>query len=203
MEGTGIFRFYSLDQIVEKIEDNTINDVWKPAIISRAKNNKQLIIDLASYLLSLDSTSWGKRIEHNMLDLYTNDKDVYKTISDKFKENVFHRFEPEDTIIELLDKPKTILCEKLPHNKYQYRAYLLPHKLAGDIDAKRKYLDWLITQKPYITCTPAVQKWFLKTDWNWDRRYILVEDERALLMLKLRNSEVVGSVYNYLVSDKY
>jgi hypothetical protein len=47
-----------------------------------------------------------------------------------------------------------------------------------------------------------VQKWFLKTDWNWDRRYVLVEDEGTLLMMKLRNSDVVGTVYNYVVTDK-
>jgi hypothetical protein len=42
----------------------------------------------------------------------------------------------------------------------------------------------------------------MKTEWNWDRRYVLVEDEGTLLMLKLRNPEVMGSVYNYVLSDK-
>jgi hypothetical protein len=42
----------------------------------------------------------------------------------------------------------------------------------------------------------------MKTDWNWDRRYVLVEDEGTLLLMKLKNSEVVGTVYNYVIVDK-
>jgi hypothetical protein len=74
--------------------------------------------------------------------------------------------------------------------------------MAGDKEGKQKYIAWLKTQEDRVTCTPAVEKWFMTTDWNWDRRYILVQDESTLLMLKLRNSEVVGRIYNYVVSDK-
>jgi hypothetical protein len=70
------------------------------------------------------------------------------------------------------------------------------------VEAKQKFLDWLIIQSPKITCTSAVQSWFMKTDWNWDRRYVLVEDEGTLLLMKLKNSEVVGTVYNYVIVDK-
>jgi hypothetical protein len=137
-----------------------------------------------------------------MMDIYTNDREFYEELSTKFKDAIVQRFEPDEIYVDLLDNPKTIICDKLPHNKYNFRVYLLPHKLAGDRDAKQKFIDWLIAQSPKITCTPAVQQWFLKTDWNWDRRYVLVEDEGTLLMMKLRNSDVVGTVYNYVVTDK-
>jgi hypothetical protein len=67
---------------------------------------------------------------------------------------------------------------------------------------KNKYIDWIKTQDPRITCTPALEKWFINTDWNWDRRYVLVEDEATVLMMKLRNTEVVGTVYKFVISDK-
>ena len=67
---------------------------------------------------------------------------------------------------------------------------------------KNNYLDWIKKQDPRITCTPALEKWFINTDWNWDRRYVLVEDEATVLMMKLRNAEVVGSVYKFVISDK-
>jgi len=92
--------------------------------------------------------------------------------------------------------------KKLPHNKYQFRVYLLPHKLAGDTEEKEKFINWMKTQNSKIRLTDTVIKWFMHTDWNWDRRYILVEDEPTLLMLKLRNSSVVGRIYNYVISDK-
>jgi hypothetical protein len=136
------------------------------------------------------------------MDFYTNDRNFYEELSLKFESAMLHRFEPNLETLDLLDTPQTILAAKLPHNRYHYKVYLLPHKMAGDKESKKKYVDWLKSQDPRITCTPAVQKWFIKTDWNWDRRYVLVEDEHTLLMLKLRNSEVVGRVYNYIISDK-
>ena len=74
--------------------------------------------------------------------------------------------------------------------------------MANDRPAKKKYIDWLKTQMPRVTCTSAVETWFLATDWNWDRRYILVEDDQTLLMMKLRNADVVGKIYNFVISDK-
>lgn len=202
VEGSGIFRFYPLDQIVEKLKESDHKTYHAHYIVGKAQSNKNQIQDLTTFFLTLDSSTWTKRLEGNLLDFYTNDRKIYEDISNYFHSSVFHRFEPDENSINLLDESKTIVCEKLPHNKYLYRAYLLPHKMAGDRETKQKYLDWLISQKPKITCTPAVQKWFIKTEWNWDRRYVLVEDDYALLMLKLRNSDVVGSIYKYVISDK-
>jgi hypothetical protein len=74
--------------------------------------------------------------------------------------------------------------------------------MAGDKEGKMQYVNWLKKQYPKVTCTEAVEKWFVTTDWNWDRRYILVKDESMLLMLKLRNPDVVGRIYNYQLCDK-
>jgi hypothetical protein len=173
------------------------------SILSKAYNEKENILKLSNFLESYDRTLWTKRIENSRIDLYTNDVDFYNKLSINFQDVLVHRFEPNtDSIDQLNNSPSTVMVKKLPHNKYQYRAYLLPHKMAGDKEGKQKYIAWLKTQEGRITCTPAVERWFIKTDWNWDRRYILVEDESTLLMLKLRNSEVVGRIYNYVVSDK-
>jgi len=48
----------------------------------------------------------------------------------------------------------------------------------------------------------AVKTWFIRTEWNWDRRYILVEDEQTLFMMKLRSAEVVGKTHEYQLVDK-
>lgn len=203
MEGNGIFRFYPLDQIVEKLNESDHKSYSEQYIIGKALTNKDTVVNLTNFFLTLDFRSWSKRLEGNLLDFYTNDRKAYEDISNYFHSLVFHRFEPDEQYLDLLSESKIIVCDKLPHNKYLYRVYLLPHKMTGDLEGKQKYLDWIVTQKPKITCTPAVQKWFIKTDWNWDRRYVLVEDDHALLMLKLRNSDVVGSIYKYVISDKY
>ena len=53
-----------------------------------------------------------------------------------------------------------------------------------------------------ILISPIVKDWFIKTEYNWDRRYVLVEDSQTLLLLKLRNSEALGRIYDYVISDK-
>jgi hypothetical protein len=200
--GCAIFRNYKFDYIKELCLSPS--EIVKPYNVhQKAYNNRENILRLCEILEKYDSKLWTKRIENSNLDLYTNDPLFYKDISDEFQDTVLYQFEPDSSTANLLeDSPSVMVVKKLPHNKYQYRVYLLPHKMAGDLEGKQRYIDWLKNQGDKVTCTPAVEHWFIKTDWNWDRRYILVENESMLLMLKLRNSEVVGRIYNYIVSDK-
>ncbi len=200
LHSASMFRIYSLSEIRDICLNKSTTRLYgaKP----KTEEEATYVLDLVNYLETLDPKSWSKRSEWHNIDFYTNDQYMYDDLSINFKDIVIHRSEPSSANIDTLDQNKVIVTTKLPHNKYNYRVYLNPHKLKGDTDSKKKYLDWLIAQAPRITCTDAVQRWFLKTDWNWDRRYVLVEDEGTLLMLKLRNPEVVGSVYNYVISDK-
>jgi hypothetical protein len=200
--GCAIFRNYSFDDI-KKLCLNSSNVDRPYSVHQKAYLNKEDIIRLCEALEKYDSKSWTKRIENSNIDLYTNDIEFYKSISAEFKDIIIHQFEPDPATIDLLtDSHSAVAVKKLPHNRYQYKVYLLPHKMAGDREGKQRYVDWLKNQGTKVTCTPAVENWFIRTDWNWDRRYILVENEAILLMLKLRNSEVVGRIYNYVLSDK-
>ena len=200
-KGANVFRSYSLSDIQEYFSNGTPDD--RPySMLSRAWADKDELIKLSTFLLAYDPTIWTKRIEHSYIDFYTNDREFYDSLAAAFNYRVNQQFEPDAEISELLEQPQSIVVTKLPHNRYKHKVYLKPHKMAGDIEGKTKYVEWLKSQSPRITCTPAVEKWFIKTDWNWDRRYVLVEDEHTLLMLKLRNSEVAGKVYNYIITDK-
>jgi len=200
--GAPVFRLEDMDKVIDFC--NTADTDARPYSLShKVRDHKEHIIDLASFLKSYDPSIWSKRVESNIIDVYTNDRQFYEDLTDKFLETVVHRFEPDQQTEDLLrDGTHYIVSKKLPHDRYQFRAYLLPHKMSGDRDGKQQYLNWIKKQDEKITLTPAVEKWFLTTDWNWDRRYVLVEDEATLIMLKLRNSEVVGKIYNYVVSDK-
>jgi len=202
LNGSTIFRQKTLDYI-KSFCLSAYTEERPYTVLAKAYKEKENILALANFLERYDSKLWTKRIESSRIDFYTNNVEFYNKLSSNFKDILVHRFEPDPASIDQLNvSPSTVVVKKLPHNKYQYRAYLLPHKMAGDKEGKKKYIAWLKTQEDRVTCTPAVEKWFMTTDWNWDRRYILVEDESTLLMLKLRNSEVVGRIYNYVVSDK-
>lgn len=201
VEGSGLLRTLSLDDIKSFCLAEA-PPVRAFSTQTKAWNNREQLLELSNFLSNYDPTLWAKRIEHVWIDLYSNDLNFYNALSEQFESIISHRFEPPAGLEDLLDQPQLIVADKYPHNKYQYKVYLLPHKLAGKKEEKQKYVDWLKGQSPRITCTPAVQNWFIKTDWNWDRRYVLVENEPSLLMLKLRNSEVVGRVYKYHITDK-
>lgn len=200
--GAAIFRYKDLNWVKEFCSQ--AENTERPySVYFKAFQQKESIIELCNFLETYDASAWTKRIENNNIDFYTNDKNFYQGLSLKFAEAVIHRFEPSQDSIEILNNSTSaVSVKKLPHNRYHFKVYLLPHKMAKDREQKRKYVDWLKLQSPKITCTEAVEKWFILTDWNWDRRYVLVEDEHTLLMLKLKNSEVVGRVYNYVLSDK-
>jgi hypothetical protein len=199
-KGSAFFRNNSVDKVIDFCNTGEPGG-YANSLQTIAYNNKEGILTLAEFFKEYDTNVWSKRIEGNSMDVYTNDSVLYDKFSAKFKDIIIHRFEPDLTNIDQLTDEKVIVCKKLPHKIYQYKVYLLPHKMA-DKEEKRAVVEWLKKQKPKVTCTPAVERWFIKTDWNWDRRYILVQDEQSLLMLKLRAAEVIGRIYNYVVSDK-
>ena len=203
LPGVALFRLRPLKEIKDFCLSEDPPDNHRYSVWHRAYNNREIIYDICVFLENHDEKSFSKRLERDSIDFYSNDKDFYNNISTKFLEILEHRFEPDESTIDLLNQSNScIAVKKLPKNRYNYRVYLLPHKMAHDLEGKKKYINWIKTQTPRITCTKAVENWFIKTEWNWDRRYVLVEDEATLLMLKLRNSEVVGRIYNFVISDK-
>ena len=170
---------------------------------TKAYANRETILDLSNFLGGYTKEDYNLRIESSFFDVYTNNPKFYNSVSNRFAGMLRHRFEPDAATTELLNENKNyISVKKLPKERYNYRVYLLPHKMAKDREGKQKFVNWLKAQSPRITCTPAIEKWFVTTDWNWDRRYVLVEDESMLLMMKLRNADVVGKIYNFVISDK-
>lgn len=188
--GVSTTRIYDFKDINDGIFEGEESS-WKV----KAHQNRKSISDLFTYLDTLND--YFKRIERDHIDVYTNDKSVYDDLYNQFKNQTYHRFEPDEEVVQYLDQ-KNIIVKKFPKNRYQYRVYLKPHNVKDKTD-KEKFLSWLRSQNPKISVSDAVQQWFINTDWNWDRRYILVEDEPTLLMLKLRGSDIVGSVYNYII----
>lgn len=156
---------------------------------------------LASLLDSLDRNGFAVRIEGKILDFYTNDLDDFEKISKEFESVVRFCSMPDDNFQQALQTPRSILAKKLPYDRYRYKVFLHPHKIKDRAD-KTRYVDWLDTQEPRIRITDVVKQWFKHTDWNWDRRYMYVEDDHTLLILKMKNPEALGSVYTYVLYDK-
>ena len=166
--------------------------------------NKSKNLELTNFLESINNLNpndYAKRLENNCMDIYTNDKKIFDDLSDRFRDHLKSASVPSEDFENSIKDSHSILAKKLPHNRFRYKIYLQPHRIKSAEDRK-KYIDWLETQKPRINITDTVKTWFYKTHWNWDRRYMYVEDEHTLLILKLKNSEALGTVYSFVVSDK-
>ena len=201
IEGCAILRGRPIHTVKSVFGQDMDEKVFYPQWRTKSFVNRSSIIRFSEFMKEFPTDSYAVRIENDRLDVYTNDQDLYNTLSSTCEENIIQRFQPDIDNLHLLNRAQhTIIVNKLPKNRYNYRVYLLPHRMIRE--DKNKYIDWIKTQDTRITCTPALEKWFINTDWNWDRRYVLVEDEATVLMMKLRNTEVVGTVYKFVISDK-
>lgn len=157
------------------------------------ERGKPEITKLVNILEAYPRNAWSTRLE-GTFSVYTNDVNLYTDISNNF--DVIERSEPAANTS--FENPNTISVKKLPFGKYRYKVFLKPHKIRGE-DEKVAYIDWLVTQKPRITLSTAIMDWIMRTRWTGDPRYILVEDENTLLMLRMRNDAAVGRIYEYIV----
>jgi hypothetical protein len=200
--GISVMRINSIEKLVDfDKEAYPEGNGYRQSSLIKAHNNKLPITKLARILNSYDKDAYAKRIESNRIDIYTNDKTVCDSIDKDLSDKVAYISIPDNNQLDILNTG-LIPVQKLPHGIYKYKVYLLPHKFKNDVPNKNKYLAWLDQQNPKILISEKVKKWFIDTNWNWDRRYIYVQDEHTLLLLKLRASEAMGRVYEYSTVDK-
>ena len=198
--GISGLRYYELPKFLEICQTQKILSspdlTWRDRIMNEMIKNKNVWAKLIPYLNTVEKETYSKRLEGDFIDLYTNDKAFYEGLCNNFSEYVRLRFQPPKGMeTEMLEEEKKIFVKKLPYDVYGYRAYLHPHKIARE--DKKQLVNWMANQKPKITFTNAIQTWLLNTDQNWDRRYIYIDNEQTLLMIKLRSPNLLGQVFKY------
>lgn len=156
---------------------------------------------LADKLSGLTKDQYAKRVESNTTDIYLNDKSIFDEFCVCFTDNIKKLYVIDPEIENFQNVDHVIISKKYPHDKYRFKVFLQPHKIK-DIKEKADFIDWLSSQNSKVRISDTVKSWFLVTVWNWDRRYMYVEDEQTLLMLKLRKNEAIGTIYNYVLCDK-
>lgn len=197
--GAAIFRIYTQDDIVKLMADQN-HFKRKSYYTEKAVDHKDHILNIIDFLKKNRLSDMPTRIERDSIDFYTNDRSIYESMSLKFLDRLIHRAEIRQGAI--IDADNIISVSKYPHGKYQYKIFLKPHKFNSDLDLKKQYLSWIDSQGEKIKMSSAVRCWFLENNYNWDPRYIYIEDESTLLMLSMRNSDAIGKVYRYHIIDK-
>lgn len=200
--GISYCRYHLHDGKIDLFLDHILPTRFRYATSVKAESNKELIKRFCNHLVNYDKSNYSIRVERDRVDFYSNDRNIYEQLYLEFADISIHRFEPEHGKEVLLESSGSkILAKKYPHDKYQYKVFLQPHKMIFDKILRTNYLNWLDSNQN-IKISDAVKAWFINTNWNWDRRYILVADSQTLLMLKLKNPDVIGKIYEYEIVDK-
>lgn len=167
---------------------NDVDSISKNSTLGlEVRNLATLLAEIKEYQL---------RIENKFVDIYLDSKDEIDKLASQFQNNIVHVCYPHPDLLLNNTSSKNIIANKLPYDRYRFKVFLKPHNMK-DKDQKQTYLDWLESQNPRIFITNSTKQWFLNTDWNWDRRYMYVEDDKTLVMAKMRQSDVLGSIYTY------
>ncbi len=195
IEGCSFIRQKLFDDIDSSFDNLKITNIYHRKIL----NNREDLIRISSELKRLPRESFDLRVETDIIDVYTNDEAIFSMLITVLPEKIRFAQKPQDPTGQQLSDKKTILVKKYPQEKFKMRVYLKPHKMS-DPEEKESYLLWLKSVNG-VSISDAVETWFYNTNWNWDRRYILVDDEKTLLMLKLKNSNVIGTIYNLVLQD--
>lgn len=156
--------------------------------------HKTQILEFIDVMESYPKDSWYTRLEY-YFTVFTNDIKLYDELSAKYV--IVERSEPDLSNISLIE-PNTISVKKLPFGRYQYKVYLKPHKIVDPVE-KLEYIKWMKTQVPRITFSEPIRDWIMYTRWSGDARYILVEDEYTLLLIRMRNQAIIGRIYRHVV----
>ena len=202
--GIGSIRYKSIDDFIDFIinrKRNGLHYYISSSTVQKIQNNSKMILSFLKTLQAIPEDQWGKRIECDNIDVYTNNKDLFDTLSQSFENETVHRFEPAGDP-NLLSSDGICVVKHYPYHQYQYKVFLQPHRFNGDAERKKSFIDWLDTQGDKVHISQAVKDWFITTNWNWDRRYMYIDNEQTLLMLKMSESQALGRIHKYVLLDK-
>jgi len=199
--GISVMRERDFTQIREYVKNPPDRMLrWRGSFIHDVTANKDNITSVIDFLETLPKERYQTRIETSNLDIYTDTDEVFSQAMLILPEKISSAYAPAPGTSDLLSNKKNILVKKFPENKFQHKVFLHPHK-SSDITNKALIVKWIKSQD-HLHITDSTAQWFITTNWNWDRRYIMAQNEQSLLMLKLRCGDLVGPVYDYKLVDK-
>lgn len=175
---------------------------WKAKNAHLIHSNSKAWLTLLEILNSVPKNESTVRIESNILDVYTNNKNMYDSLCYEFADRTRNRHEPAPGMTDtLLDSNQEIFVKELPHGMYNFQVDI-KSPLTLKYDELLNLADWCKSRKPAIAFTDATYNWLLKRDVYNTRRWIYVDTESTLLMLRLRCNDLLGTVRKYIKTGK-
>jgi hypothetical protein len=138
------------------------------------------------------------RIEHDFLDIYTEDRQIYDTLSNSLSKWTKYVWEPENQEylnFLLSSNSVKILCDEYPHKKYRYKVYI---KQKLSLETKKNFASWVKNYPEKIITTGDSTAWLneeIAYTWN---PCVYIEDQATLSMVGLFLGSNVQRVEEYI-----
>ena len=126
------------------------------------------------------------RAENSLFNIYCKDQTLYNDMVAQLDEFITEVHEPINTkeLDYIVDNgAKKVLCNQLPHKKYQYRIWL---KTSFKQDARLNFSNWITNYGDRILPTKSTNKWLVSQSKFWgDQPNMYIKDSATLSMVGL------------------
>ena len=162
------------------------------------KTKQGLLEFIIVYEPFLDS-DLKKRQEGDTLSYYLEDKESFDETVNHFGKWVRSVTAPAvDTDLEkLFSKNFISVCDKLPHNGFQYKIQLRSKMTATQ---REKFYIWLENYTDNIILSGRTKYW-LSGSHYWCEPFIYVRDQRTLVMMQLFLGDNVRRTHEFVLRD--
>lgn len=140
------------------------------------------------------------RIEHNIIDFYVQDADLFNDLTTKLSKYITVITKPEsDKLLEkLLEHKRHVFCDEYPHGKYKFKVILRPMSYTE----KLNLIKWAEKyQNNQIYIPQYVEEFLNGRKLYYDNPYFYVEDEKTLMMVAMAAGNGIRRTEKYILNS--
>lgn len=163
-------------------------------------SQKQKLIEFSSVVSPILDQGHKVRAESNTMSLYLLDEATHDSLVRELKPYIRSVTIPDsnEDLEKLYSKNHIVMCNKLPHNKYEYRLMLkenMPEK------AKENLANWINNAGDDVSVPGKTDSWIRGSrTWIYDP-FIYAKSSKHLTMLSLILGSSVKRIYEYVLRD--
>jgi hypothetical protein len=123
------------------------------------------------------------RAEYDTVNIFTKDYTLYQEIQNCLMSFVINVTEPDnaDELKTLLDSNKLVICDRYPHNDYQYKLYF-KHNMP--INVRTTFYNWVKKyQNNQIYINKGTENYLVQDKNAWGEHYLYLKDKKMITLV--------------------
>jgi hypothetical protein len=140
------------------------------------------------------------RAEHNTINFYLNDSNLVTLLKSSVTEWIVSVTEPESTadVESLQSKSSLVLCNELPHGKFNYRVHM---RYNMPVHQRESFLTWLKNYGDQLRPSKTTVRWLMGKSPYMQDPFVYVVDKSHLLMVSLFLSGNLKNTQEFVLRD--